>query len=60
MAKANHLRQAEMNTILKMLLNCNSDNDIIDILKIPRSTYYRYKAEIYQQYSELFQAATNV
>ena len=41
--------------IRKMMANHLSDVEILSNLKIPRSTFYRYKSRIYNQDSELWQ-----
>jgi ACT domain-containing protein len=54
MAKSEQIRQGEKNTILKMLMDCHNDNEIINELRIPRRTFYRYKKQIYKEWSESF------
>ena len=45
---------AEMKTIEEMLMTYSTDVEIITILKIPPSTFYRYKARIFKDYAEVF------
>jgi hypothetical protein len=54
MAKAIRKRQAELDMILKMMIDCNSDAEIMSTLKIPYATFYRYKAKLFQEYAEKF------
>ncbi|HET7345617.1 MAG TPA: hypothetical protein VFJ05_07075 [Nitrososphaeraceae archaeon] len=54
MAKSQQIRQAEKNTIVKMLMNSRTDNDILSELKIPYRTFHRYKQQIYQDYADQF------
>jgi ACT domain-containing protein len=41
-------------TEIKKLLSDKDDYEIMKILRIPNSTYYRYKSQIYQQDRELY------
>jgi hypothetical protein len=52
--KYNRRIAAELKTIEEMLLTYSMDTEIISILKIPTSTFYRYKARIMQDYAERF------
>jgi hypothetical protein len=45
---------AELRTIEEMLMCYDTDREIIEILKIPTSTFYRYKSRIIKDHAERF------
>jgi hypothetical protein len=52
--KYNRRITAEMKIIEEMLMSYNTDVEIINILKIPVATFYRYKSRIYQDCASRF------
>jgi hypothetical protein len=52
--KRSKINQLRIMTEIKKLLSDKDDYEIMKILGIPNSTYYRYKSQIYQQERELW------
>lgn len=57
--KANQVRNAELNEIRRLLGDFNSDELIMAHLKLPESTYYKYKKRIEKEDAKLL-AKTNL
>ena len=58
--RGNKRRKEEQFNLMKQvrsLLPLKKDLEIMKILRIPNSTYYRYKSKIYQEDKELWSAA---
>ncbi len=51
--KSKQVRNAEIKIISDLLDKWKSDKEIMDQLKIPKATYYRYKASICEEDKEL-------
>lgn len=51
--KANQVRNAELNEIRRLLGDFNSDELIMQHLKLPESTYYKYKKRIEKEDAKL-------
>ena len=52
--KRSKINQLKIMSEIKKLLSDNNDYEIMRMLGIPNSTYYRYKSQIYQQDKELW------
>lgn len=52
--KRSNINQLRIMTEITKLLSDKDDYEIMKILGIPNSTYYRYKSQIYQQDRELW------
>jgi ACT domain-containing protein len=52
--KRSKINQLPIMTEIKKLLSDKDDYEIMKILGIPNSTYYRYKSQIYEQDRELW------
>jgi hypothetical protein len=52
--KRSKINQLRIRTEIKKLLSDKDDYEVMKILGIPNSTYYRYKSQIYQEDRELW------
>jgi hypothetical protein len=52
--KRSKINQLRIMAEIKKLLSDNDDYEIMKMLRIPNSTYYRYKSQIYRQDRELW------
>jgi len=57
--KRSKINQLRIMTEIKKLLSDKDDYEIMKILGIPNSTYYRYKSQIYQEDRELWTQIAN-
>jgi hypothetical protein len=58
--KRSKINQLRIMTEIKKLLSDKDDYEIMKILGIPNSTYYRYKSQIYQEDRELWNQIARV